>query len=979
MEVLNLFTLFRTILSVSALMAVLMVVFLVGGIQPALAAGEGHAAGDIIWTDAESEWIGSSRELRVELDANHPPLAFADHDGVIQGLVSDYLAAIHEMTGLQFSLRTSEAEGADIWIGEAKARTEHDHLRFTDPIFSAPVVIFSKEGGDNTGAQSLLDLHDRTVAVVAGFGTERTLRGKHPRIKLAPYDSATGAIQAVVAGKADAYVGDLIVGAYLIRRLGIDGLHMTGFTPYSAALVFGLPSTDEIGLRVIEKALAAIPHTVRDENAIKWVRLPHEHIVEHQHGVDWILVVELLGILGTAGALGALWAYQIRNRNRDLDAARQRAEEAVEARSLFLATVSHEVRTPMNGVISMAGLIDRTDLNVEQRGMTRVILESASTLLTILNDILDFSKIEAGKLEIESMSFSPLDVCESSAELLAVRAEDNALRISVLVDPNVPNYLIGDPSRIRQVLLNLLGNAIKFTDKGSVSLTCTTASSTVSRLRFEVNDTGIGISDDHRASLFQAFAQGDRSVARRYGGTGLGLSICQRLVVLMGGEIGCDSKEGQGTTFWFELPFENPQVSATPVAEDTSKNADPLNGLRVTVVGFDDLQGHAVQSYLKAAGAEVSEINGGVQAVSSGVDLGDVVFVHANPPDIPGLDVARSIMSTSSAPPVLLAASRFLASTLGEAGKLGVFATLSLPIRRHRLINAVAASVGREQLSAMADDTDDFLRHAPPPKAEAEAACAVVLVAEDNPTNRIVIEQVLGRLGIASEIAPDGMSALEAYDPARHGMLLTDYHMPDMDGLELAREIRTRETANGSGRLPIVALTADALPGTAEICRRAGMDGYLTKPIDPRELQAEIEVRLPRALALRRRVETAPAVNEIIPDVDERILDLAYLATVFGSVNDLAVESVRKFSDGLPGRVDQLVQLIQEDAFASARGEAHALKGACLSLGIGRLGGLAGDIQDMIDGEDYDGARLMSGSLQGMCAEFKENAGRIGA
>ncbi|PWK76379.1 response regulator [Aminobacter sp. AP02] len=537
-----------------------------------------------------------------------------------------------------------------------------------------------------------------------------------------------------------------------------------------------------------------------------------------------------------------------------------KAEAADRAKSEFLANMSHEIRTPMNGVLGMAELLARTDLTPRQTTFTDVIVKSGNALLTIINDVLDFSKINAGQLTLDPAPFHLGEAVEDVATLISARVAEKNLELIVRVDPRLPSHVVGDVGRFRQIVTNMLGNAVKFTERGHVLVDVTgeLIDDTVS-LKVCVEDTGIGIPSDKLRSVFEKFAQVDGSSTRRHEGTGLGLAIAARLVDLMSGQIGVESELGKGSVFWFTamLPRHEAQQTTGMVPVD-------VTGARVLVIDDNPVNREILLEQLKSWGFDCAAAESGAiglafldRAAQLGASV-DCVILDYQMPGMNGADVAKAIAADSriSSIPVVLLTSVDQVDFSRMVLDFGISAHLTKPARSAVLLGTVIAAVqkARSQAGRM-EFVREPVRHASPaftvirgpaqaPVAHPEPAPLQgggldVLVAEDNEVNQLVFGQILSGLGLSHRIAGNGRTAVEMYRTFKPKLVLMDVSMPEMNGYEATRAIRAEEAASGS-RTPIIGVTAHALKGDREKCIDAGMDDYLPKPVSPDKLGAKI-------------------------------------------------------------------------------------------------------------------------------------------
>ena len=905
------------------------------------------ASNSIEWTEDELAFIKDHPVICLGVDPEFVPFEFIDKDGEYKGIAADYLALISEKTGLEFEVikGLTWPEAYDLALaGEVdalpaigKTVEREKHFLFSEPYYYYKRVIVTRD--TEKIISGIDDLKGYTVAVQRNSSHHSYLLS-YQDINLSLYDSVEAALAAVATGEERAFIGNLATTNYLIRLHGITNLRFIAFeAEKQQALYFAVRKDWPELISIFNKAFHSITESEKLAINNKWIELETD--------IDYGPIYRILSIVGTIIAVvlvvSFFWIARLRKEIRHRKQIQLDLEEANEFKSSFMARMSHEIRTPLNAIIGMSYLLKKTEITLTQSMYIERITQAANNMLSIINDILDFSKIEAGKVELESASFSMDQVIQDVVSIVSYKIDEQGIGFRLSKDPLVPNWFFGDSKRIEQVLLNVLNNAVKFTNEGEVSLDIRLIAKENENyhISFTIKDTGIGMTEEQINKLFTPFEQGDSSINRRFGGSGLGLSIVKTLLDIMGGEIKVFSTPGEGTTFIIHISLLVDKEKEDVYQKTLSSNR--FKDLRTLVLERSGANINLIGSYLESMGmhceltsSETSALSMLEAANGKFAKPFDLFIIDYDTPAQGGFNFVETLRKNKNIfkiPTIIMLLPMMQEDLFDRLNDYGIDMGIGKPIIPSVLLNGILDIFN---LKALADSKLSVDSNKESDSAKLEKPYHVLLV-EDNKTNQLIAKLLLEQVGIKSIIANDGKEAVDQFRKHKDiiDLILMDLHMPVMNGYEAAEEIRKL-----SSSIPIVAMTADVILGVRDKCEKSGIYHYISKPFDPDRFIQTI-----KNILLGYKLDT---------DKDSTVLDRQQGIKYMGGNEELYSRVLEEYRRENQDTLDRLEAAIREKRFEDAAQITHKVKGSSGSIGAKSLEDVAASLQEALIEQNED-------------------------
>lgn len=920
-------------------------------------------ASQVEFTQAESEFIEQHQVIRLGADPQFVPYEFFDRDGQYKGIAADYIKIISERTGLKLEVEQNPtwAEAYEKAVERkldalpcvSKTPEREQYFLYSKPYYSFQRVVVVKDS--NNSVAKLEDLFNKKVAVKKDSAHHSYLKSFN-KIEFSLYPSEEAALKAVADGRENYFVGNLATSSYLIKTNGLTNLKYIQITTDEKQYLHFAIRKDWPELQgIINKALDSITEAEKIEINNRWIGI--ENKADYS---EFIKSIALIGaIIAGVFLISLYWIMRLRREVRErikaeeaLKAAKEEAEVANQIKSSFLARMSHEIRTPLNAITGMAYLLKKTDISITQNLYIDKISQASRNMLGIINDILDFSKIEAGKIEIERLPLSLDRVLQHVIDIASFKIEEQSIDFILKKDPGVPVNFFGDPTRLEQILLNVISNAAKFTTAGEVALTVRSQGivENTCNLEFVIKDTGIGMTREQLDKLFKPFDQGDSTINRRFGGTGLGLSIVKSLVEILGGDIHVESAPGEGSCFTITLPLEIDRQT-----EDTERQkatGDYLKNIKVLVLEKNSTYAGLLEEYLHSFGMDAEVVRSEAQATrllqNAQGQTGrayDLLIVDNDTPEAGGIGFVVRLKEEALLPiqcKVILLIPLAREALFEKIEAAGINLGITKPIIASILYNGII-EVFSDRVKAL---------HQPKISQEKAIDSVVghpyhVLVIEDNKTNQFIAQTILEQAGFRVSLADNGKIGYELFRDQQPDidLILMDLHMPVMNGYEAAARIRQLNPS-----IPIIAMTADAIAGVEEQCSLVGIDYYISKPFDPEQFASVIL----NVLQPANEGETPDGPKEAADEEGaspELILDEDKGIKLLGNNPELYLMVLQEYYRENQDVLEELNSSINEQRYRDSIQIVHKIKSSSGNIGAKRLITAASRLQTALEQE----------------------------
>lgn len=888
-------------------------------------------------TEEEKAFIENHGVVTLGVDPAFVPFEFLDKDGSYSGFANDYIELINKKTGLHMEivegLTWSEAyekaveKEIDCLPCVSMTEERKQYFLFSDPYYKFQRVILMTEG---SSISKLEDLYGSSVAAQRNSSHQGFLMA-YDQIDVHYYDTAEEAINAVANGVEKAFIGNLAATSYIISTNGITEMkYVVIDTPDANQLYFAVRNDLPILRDIINKGLKSITEEERIEIQNKWIGL--------RETVDYSGLIRILTLSGIVISIiivvSFYWIIRLKKEinkriviEENLRIATLEAERANEVKSNFLARMSHEIRTPLNAITGLSYLLLNTDLNKNQKSHLEKIRHAGSIMLSIINDILDFSKIEAGKIELEHESFNLDDVIRNVMHIISFKVDEKKLHFTFVKDPKLSNYYFGDSKRIEQILLNIINNAVKFTEAGDISFSVALIGHKhhMYDVEFRIKDTGIGMSKKHLENIFEPFSQEDATISRRFGGTGLGLSIVKNLTDMMGGKIEIDSTLGVGSEFIITISLEIDEEKNL----EEQKSFEYIKGIKTLVLNKDINSLSLMSEYLRSFGIDpefTSSFEQFKQLVESSEDRKiksyDLVIVDEDSYDGDYQSLIQEIETYKIK--TIIIRSALAGSEDGERMRI-----LSKPILPSVLYNTILDLFQYKMMASQIDYSEV--------KDERKKVGGKVLIVEDNQTNQLIATSLLEVMGVACDIADNGLIAIDMVKENTYQLILMDLHMPVMDGYEATKRIRTFSETK------IIAMTADAIDGVKEKCHAYGMDFFISKPFDPEQFMDIVHDHL----------------SSEVESEEDFFIDYQVGIKMMGGNEALFKQVIEVFLEENLHVIDDMNRAVDTLDYKNVKEIAHKIKGSSGSIGAESVRQLAAEIQSAAEEENEENVKLL--------------------